>query len=86
MTMKDEAELEQNLGYADEFMYHNENTGKYHIDNQRTVQKQCELAGIPAEQIVIDRTCTYVDPNGFSYREDRACGRHLSFVVMNSDD
>lgn len=73
------------LGYAEEFMYHNENTGKYHIDNQLTVKRQCELVGIPAEQIVIDRTCTYVDPAGFSYREDRECGRHLSFIVRNSE-
>ena len=69
------------LGYADEFMYYNDDTHKYHIDNQLTVKKQCELAGIPSERITIDRTCTYVDPAGFSYREDRQCGRHLSFVV-----
>lgn len=69
------------LGYADEFMYYNDDTHKYHIDNQLTVKKQCELAGIPSERITIDRTCTYIDPAGFSYREDRQCGRHLSFVA-----
>jgi len=74
------------LGYADEFMYYNDDTHKYHIDNQLTVKKQCELAGIPAERITIDRTCTYVDPAGFSYREDRQCGRHLSFVVKKGID
>ncbi|WP_342507278.1 peptidoglycan editing factor PgeF [Sporosarcina sp. FSL K6-2383] len=75
----------KNLGYADEFMYHNEQTHKYHIDNQLTVQKQCVLAGIPAEQIMMDRTCTYVDPSGFSYREDKKSGRHLSFIVRKGD-
>ena len=35
------------LGYADEFMYYNEDTRKYHIGNQLTVKRQCELAGIP---------------------------------------
>ncbi len=75
----------KNLGYADEFMYHNNLTRKYHIDNQLTVKRQCELAGIPAEQIVMDRTCTYVESAGFSYREDRKCGRHLSFVVRKGD-
>ena len=75
----------KNLGYADEFTYYNDLTRKYHIDNQLTVQKQCELAGIPAEQIVIDRTCTYLSSNGFSYREDRACGRHLSFIVRKGN-
>ena len=76
----------KDLGYADDFMYYNDETHKYHIDNQLTVKKQCELAGIPAEQITIDRTCTYVDPDGFSYREDRQSGRHLSFIVKKGID
>ncbi|MEK5067929.1 peptidoglycan editing factor PgeF [Sporosarcina sp. FSL K6-1508] len=69
------------LGYTDEFMYYNDQTRKYHIDNQLTVKKQCEMAGIPAERITIDRTCTYIDPAGFSYRQDKKCGRHLSFIM-----
>lgn len=69
------------LGYADEFMYYNESTRKYHIDNQLTVKQQCELAGIPSEQIVMDTTCTYDSPSGFSYRQDKKCGRHLSFIM-----
>ena len=73
------------LGYAEEFTYYNDLTRKYHIDNQLTVKKQCELAGIPAEQIVIDRTCTYVDLDGFSYREDKKSGRHLAFITRKSD-
>jgi hypothetical protein len=68
------------LGYADHFIYFNAETNKYHIDNQLTVKKQCELAGIPSEHISIDRTCTYASPDGFSYRRDQTCGRHLSFV------
>ena len=75
----------KDLGYADEFMYFNDQTNKYHIDNQRTVKKQLELSGIPTEQIKTDQTCTFEDPNGFSYREDRQCGRHLSFIVRKSD-
>ena len=73
------------LGYADDYMYFNEQSNKYHIDNQLTVKKQCEMAGIPSENITIDRTCTYVSPDGFSYREDRQCGRHLSFVMRKGD-
>lgn len=69
------------LGYADEFMYYNEESNKYHIDNQQTVKKQCELAGIPSSHIKIDPTCTYVSPNGFSYRQDKKSGRHLSFIM-----
>lgn len=75
----------KDLGYADDFMYYNDQTHKYHIDNQLTVKKQCELAGIPAEQITLDRTCTYVSEEGFSYREDRKCGRHLGFIVRKAD-
>ena len=69
------------LGYADEFMYFNPDTNKYHIDNQKTVKKQCELAGIPASQIIIDDTCTFLNEQGFSYRQDKECGRHMSFIM-----
>lgn len=69
------------LGYANDFMYYKESTNKYHIDNQLTVKKQCELAGIPSNQITIDPTCTFISPDGFSYREDKQAGRHLSFIM-----
>lgn len=69
------------LGYADEFITYNSQTGKYHIDNQLVVKKQCEMAGIPADRISVDRTCTYKDPAGFSYRRDKECGRHMSFIM-----
>lgn len=69
------------LGYADDFMYFKEETSKYHIDNQLTVKKQCELAGIPAENIVIEDVCTFKNDAGFSYRQNRQAGRHLSFIV-----
>ena len=74
----------KDLGYADEYVYYNDKTHKYHIDNQQTVKKQCGLAGIPAEQITIDQTCTYINPDGFSYREDKQSGRHLSFIMRNT--
>ncbi|WP_342600598.1 peptidoglycan editing factor PgeF [Psychrobacillus sp. FSL H8-0483] len=75
----------KNLGYADDFMYYNNQTNKYHIDNQQTVKKQCELAGISTEQITIDPTCTYLSPDGFSYRQDKQSGRHLSFIMKKGD-
>lgn len=64
----------KSLGYAEDFMYHNKDTDKYHIDNQLTVRRQCELAGISAEQIMIDQTCTFINQNGFSYRENKKAG------------
>ncbi|ALS75655.1 laccase [Planococcus rifietoensis] len=69
------------LGYADPFIDFNEKTGKYHIDNQLTVKTQLERAGIPAEHIDIDRSCTFKSLDGFSYREDRQCGRHMAYIV-----
>lgn len=69
------------LGYADEFMYFDEVTNKYHIDNQQVVKKQCEMAGIPSEQIAVDTTCTFVSEDGFSYRQDRKVGRHMSYIM-----
>lgn len=72
------------LGYADDFIYYDESTGKYHIDNQRIVKKQCVLAGIPADHIHVDETCTYEYPDYFSYRQDKNCGRHLSFIMKKS--
>lgn len=69
------------LGYADDFMYFKEETSKYHIDNQLTVKKQCELAGIPAENITIENVCTFKNEAGFSYRQNKQAGRHLSFIV-----
>lgn len=69
------------LGYADEFLSYNRQTGKYHIDNQLTVKRQCELQGIPSDRISVDRTCTFVSGDCFSYRRDKACGRHLSYIM-----
>ncbi|SOC39270.1 peptidoglycan editing factor PgeF [Ureibacillus acetophenoni] len=71
----------RDLGYADEFMYYKEDTNKFHIDNQKTVMKQLELAGVPAENITIDTTCTFISDEGFSYRQDKKSGRHLGFIM-----
>ena len=72
------------FGYANEFIYFNETTNKYHIDNQQTVKKQCELMGIPSSNITIDSTCTFKSPDGFSYRQDKKSGRHLSFIMRKA--
>ena len=73
------------LGYAEDFMFFNKETNKYHIDNQLTVKKQCELAGIPSENIMIDETCTFKSEEGFSYRQDKKSGRHLSFILRKGN-
>jgi copper oxidase (laccase) domain-containing protein len=71
----------KDLSYADNFIYYGQQTGKFHIDNQQIVKKQCERAGIPFGQIIVDRSCTYLEPGGFSYRQDKQSGRHLSFIM-----
>lgn len=71
------------LGYADDFMYFKEASGKYHIDNQLTVKKQFELAGVPSENITLDTQCTFIEERGFSYRQNRKDGRHLTFIQKN---
>lgn len=70
------------LGYAEPFMYFKEATGKYHIDNQLTVKQQCLLSGVPEANITIDTMCTFESEQGFSYRQDRSTGRHLTFIVQ----
>ncbi len=54
------------LKYAEQFVLFYSKTGKYHIDNQQTVKRQCELAGIPSGQICVDPTCTFKDPECLS--------------------
>ena len=82
---EDVAEKFMALGYADPWISFKKETNKFHIDNQLVVQKQCELAGILPENITIDRTCTYQDAHSFSFREDRKCGRHVSFIVRTEE-
>lgn len=69
------------LNYADDFIYFNNETNKYHINNKLIVKKQCELLGIPTEQIFVDSMCTYKNDLGFSYRENKTSGRHMGFIV-----
>ncbi len=73
-----------NLGYATDFSFYNEQTGKYHIDNQAVIQKQCELSGVPPHQIHRDNSCTFSTEAGFSYREDKKSGRHLIFIMRST--
>lgn len=72
------------LSYTDDFIQYKAETDKYHINNQLTVKRQCERAGIPTENIKVDETCTFLSPEGFSYRENKQTGRHLSFVMRKS--
>lgn len=56
---------------------------KWHIHTKAIVVQQLQKAGIALDHITVDHRCTYEDANSFSYREDRACGRHLAFIVQS---
>lgn len=77
----DVAQQFQTLGYAEDYISMNEATGKYHIHNQLVVKTQCERVGIPSQQIITDSMCTYGHSDGFSYRENKQIGRHVSFIM-----
>lgn len=66
------------------FIYYKKETDKYHIDNKAVVKTQCQLLGIPSDNIFVDPTCTYLDKDCFSYRRERQTGRHLSFAIRQS--
>lgn len=82
---EDVANLFKQLPYAKDYIEWNEETGKFHIDNQLIVKAQCMLAGVPEHRISIDRKCTYLLDEGFSYRQNRSCGRHVTFIVQQED-
>lgn len=79
---RDVYELFAALGYANDAITYKEETNKWHIDTKRVIQHQIESLGIPKEQITIDTTCTFDAVTGFSYREERNCGRHAAFIVQ----
>lgn len=72
------------LGYLDDLITYRSESGKYHIDNQMAVRRQCELAGIRPDRIFMDRTCTYDGEDCFSYRRNKECGRHMSFIMRRA--
>ncbi len=79
---RDVYELFSSLGYADPFITYKAKRKKFHIDNQQVIKEQCRRIGILEEKIQIDTSCTFSSPTGFSYRQDRQAGRHLSFIVQ----
>lgn len=78
---EDVARQYSRLGYVDDLITYHGESGKYHIDNQMAVRRQCELAGVKPDRIFMDRTCTYDGEDCFSYRRDKDCGRHMSFIM-----
>ncbi|HLR64772.1 MAG TPA: peptidoglycan editing factor PgeF [Pseudogracilibacillus sp.] len=76
--------LFKQLQYADQWIRYDASRKKYFIDNQQVVKAQCMRSGIKEEHIHIDSTCTMDSETGFSYREDKQAGRHMTFIMRKS--
>ena len=77
-------ELIQNMSFdTSSFIYQNTETKKAYVDNKGLNREQCIRAGVPYTNISVDKNCTYSNQeNFFSYRRDKNCGRHMSFIMM----
>lgn len=66
--------------------YHQVSEGVYRLDAKGLAKEQMLVFGIPNEHITVDPHCTKSDPiHFFSYRNDHACGRHVSFIAMKKN-
>ena len=54
------------------------------MDLWSLTRHQLEQAGIPRENIYGLDFCTYANPNFYSYRRNRACGRQASLIWIES--
>lgn len=63
--------------------YHEVSKGIYRLDAKGLAKEQLTYLGVPESQITIDPHCTKSEPeNFFSYRNDHACGRHVSYIAI----
>ncbi len=55
------------------------------VDNKMLNVQMLKNLGVPNENITIDKNDTFM-PNAsfFSYRRDKHCGRHMSFIIMRT--
>lgn len=68
------------------FYYYNETTNKYFVDNKALNKQQCINEGVLEKNITVDCNCTFANQeNFFSYRKDKNCGRHMSFIMLKGE-
>ena len=66
--------------------YHEVEKGIYRLDAKGLVKEQLTYFGVPEHQITINPSCTKTETEDFfSYRNDHACGRHVSFIAMKKN-
>lgn len=55
------------------------------VDNKGLNREMLLQAGVLPHHITMDKNDTFLDnPSFFSYRRDKSCGRHLSFIVRKA--
>ena len=58
-----------------------------HVDLKAFLQRECEVAGVPGEQVEVDGCCSMTDTRCESYRRDGVdAGRMIAFLALRGDD
>lgn len=69
-----------------DYIYTNQQTKKSYVDNQQLNAQQCRLMGVEAGNIYVDKNCTFANQEKFfSYRRNKDCGRHMSFIMLRGE-
>lgn len=68
------------------FIYYKPETKKAHVDNKGLNLQQCLNKGVDFRNIALDKNCTSANQETFfSYRKDKNCGRHMTFIMMRGE-
>lgn len=68
---------------TNDYIYHTEGSDKSYVDNKGLNLKQCLIEGVLMEHINMDKNNTFSNSEiFFSYRKNKNCGRHMSFIMM----
>lgn len=66
--------------------YFNDSTQKGFVNNKELNRLQCLSEGVLENNITVDKNCTFSNTeNFFSYRKEKTCGRHMSFIMMKGN-
>ena len=59
--------------------------GKALVDNKMLNVQMLKNLGVPSKNITIDKNDTFMNNEAFfSYRRDKHCGRHMSFIILHT--
>lgn len=57
----------------------------YYWDNHTLIREQLLNLGVLTSNITSDSTCTFEDPNFYSYRKDKTIARNLSLIALKQN-